>query len=138
MIHIVICCNNGVCSGFFAKRLAIDVKERHLEEEVCFDFQAFQLFQQHYQDYDIAFLCPHLLYAAKTFIAQEAPDIPLYIIPPRIYGSMRLDDLLEDAKDLLELYDKHPVNFIHFEGEEDPLRIRRERSHQAWLKLHNK
>lgn len=138
MLNIVICCNNGVCSGFFAKRLSRAVKERGMSQEVKFHFQAFQLFRQHYQEYDIAMLCPHLLHAAKTFLQECHPDIPLYIIPPRIYGSMRLDDLLEDAQELLDIYKENPVNFVHFPDEQDPLHIKRERSHQAWHKLHHK
>lgn len=130
MIRLVICCGGGFSSSFLAAHVAKEIKKQQKETEIEVSFKAFTLFKKEYQNYDVAMLCPHLYQSAKLFVEEAQPTIPLYMIPPLIYGTMRLQDLLEDAQDILAIFNENHVNLAHFPGEENALQIKRQKSYR--------
>jgi PTS system cellobiose-specific IIB component len=88
-------------------------------------------------DYDIAMLCPHLVHKVKD--VEKNFTHPLYVIPPKLYGLMDPVAFLEDAEDAIELWKsgKTDSNWIRFEEEPVPMRIRRLTSHRRWLEARN-
>lgn len=131
MLRMVICCGGGYSSSFMAQRVRKEVKDKGYEELIMVDFLPFRMFKENYEAYDVAFLCPHLLYDAKNFANTKEMETPMYIIPSKMYGTMRLNDLIEDAKDIIQLYRETKNNPIHFE-DEDFLELRRDVSHRQW------
>ncbi|WRK54992.1 hypothetical protein SD457_09280 [Coprobacillaceae bacterium CR2/5/TPMF4] len=69
--------------------------------------------------------CPHLKIYVEQFIDKTNVDIPIYLLPPKMYGLMKLEEILTDAKDVIKLYQKNKTNPVHFPNEENLLRITR-------------
>ena len=114
MIRIAIVCGGGFSSSALAAHLEKDVKAMHLKDRQ--------------DEVDVALLCPHL----QIFAKQNADKfhIPVYIIPPRLYGLVPVDAFIEDAEDILALYQKDPHNPMLFDDEPQPLRVSRTVSHR--------
>jgi len=125
MIRILICCGGGFSSSYVAERMKREVRERHLEDEVMLDFFPFVLVDEKKDNFDVVFCCPHLKMAVTQYLSKKDPGLPLYLIPPRMYGRMELDEIIQDAKDIVDLYKRTHMNPVHFPGEENLLRIRR-------------
>lgn len=75
------------------------------------------------EEVNIAMLCPHLAWGA--FKNPAWYHIPLYVIPPRMYGLVSAQYFKEDAEDILELWTKHPSQTMVFGDEPRPLSIQR-------------
>lgn len=134
MLKMVICCAGGMSSSIMANKVKKEIEERNLQSDVTMTFMSFAHFKKAYQEFDIAFLCPHQLYEAKRYCSEVELPLPVYIIPSLMYGTMYLDDLLEDAQDLLKIYKEKKENPIHFPDEQF-LVIDRNTSHRRWLKF---
>lgn len=78
--------------------------------------------------YDVVMCCPHLLMSIKQNFKDTG--VPLYVLPPRMYGLMKLDEIMDDAKGVLELYHKTKKNPVYFPGEENILKVKRYRSYR--------
>jgi len=126
MIRILICCGGGFSSSALAIRVVKEIKEKGLEEEVAIDFSPFSLAYERMRDFDVIMCCPHLKYRVKEVIEKYVHnDIPVYVLPPRMYGTMYLEEVYQDAKDILASFASNPVNPFCFEGEQDILRVQR-------------
>ena len=121
MIRIVICCGGGFSSSFMAKKVEKEIKELGLHNEYDISFMPFGSFKKVYKDYDVAMLCPHLRYNADNWVRQENVDIPIYVLPPQIYGLMNAQIIIEDAQDVIDLFNKTKTNLVFFPGEEETL-----------------
>ena len=76
-------------------------------------------------------LCPHMaIYADK--LAKAYPQIPFYIIPTRLYGMMKAEELIEDAEDVIAGFKETGMNPFHFEGEAVAIRVHRTVSHRKF------
>ena len=150
MLKIVISCGGGMSSSALCKHMEEQIKERGLENEVRIAFVPFPLLMSKKEEaafplqgnnqpneFDIAMLCPHLrYYAINAAKAKESNlRIPMYILPTLMYGRMELQDLMEDAQDLLELYKDSDEILYHF-PEEDFLERKRNTSHRRWIMKH--
>jgi len=58
-------------------------------------------------------------------LKNSSPNIPIYILPPKMYGLMNIKELTLDVIDIIDLYNKNKVNPIHFPGEENTMSITR-------------
>ena len=128
MIRIAIVCGGGSSSSALAAHLEKDVKAMHLEDRASFIFIPSVHLKDRQDEVDVALLCPHL----QIFAKQNADKfhIPVYIIPPRLYGLVPVDAFIEDAEDILALYQKDPHNPMLFDDEPQPLRVSRTVSHR--------
>lgn len=133
MIKILICCLGGFSSSAMVTKVKNEVKEKELEDEIKIDFSPFGTVHEIIEDYDVVMVCPHIKYELPNFV-KKYPNInvPLYILPPRMYGSMRVEELYQDAVDVVNGYKKSKKNPWNFPDEEDALRIRRSCSYKRY------
>ena len=132
MLRIAICCGGGFSSSALASHLQKGILESGLKERASFVFIPFNNLLDRKDEVDIAMLCPHLEWKAKKNAALY--DIPLYIIPPKLYGLMPVADFVDDAEDTMEIWKENPKNVVTFPEEPKPLTIKRMVSHRRWLK----
>ena len=52
-------------------------------------------------------------------------DKPLYLLPPKMYGLMKFDEIIVDIEDVMKMYQENPVVPVKFPGEDNLLRITR-------------
>lgn len=133
MIRIAICCGGGFSSSALARHLEQEVKEKNLGDRATFIFIPGGRLEQRQDEVDIAMCCPHLEYKMKQNSAKNMYSIPVSIIPPRLYGLMPARDFIEDAEDLLELWNKGAKNIVTFDDEPRPLAVKRMVSHRRKL-----
>ena len=126
MIRVLICCAGGFSSSAMSTKVSREIGEKHLENEIHIDFEPFSRSYLRIDEADIIMVCPHQKYKVKEFVDKYVQDkIPVYLIPPRIYGTMPVEEVLTDAKDILEEFHKTKQNPFHFPGEEDIMRVKR-------------
>lgn len=129
MLKVVICCGAGMSSSYLTQRLQKDAKARGLENEVSFDFFSLEAgiaeAKERLKNYDVAMCCPHLKIVIDNLCKKETIDCALYIMPPKMYGTLYFDEVYQDAKDVYEAFSETKMNPFHFPGEDHPLKIRR-------------
>lgn len=130
MMKILICCGGGFSSSYVAMRMQKEIQNRHLEDQYRVDFLPFSLILEKIDEYDVIMLCPHLKMELTKLLSKYPLDKPIYLLPPRIYGMMTLDAIIEDGEDIINLYEKDHTNPVVFPGEENLLRIRRNQSYR--------
>lgn len=136
MLKVLICCAGGMSSSFASKRMQKEIEEKGLKDQVVFDFSPFPSThadncEEKLNAYDVAMCCPHLLANVKK-VSSDHPNITcaLYIMPPKMYGTLFFDELYQDAQDILKEFQKTKQNPFNFEGEENALRIDRMNSYR--------
>jgi PTS system cellobiose-specific IIB component len=82
---------------------------------------------------DVALLCPHLEYDAKRAADQGKLRIPVFVLPMRLYGLVDIENLIEDAEDVLELWKAGTPNVVTFPDEPRSVVAKRTVSHRRWL-----
>lgn len=126
MIRILLCCGGGFSSSYVAERMKKEIIEEHLEDEVMIEFSPFSISLEKINQFDIMVCCPHLNIYVKQLVAKQDIPIPIYILPPRMYGKMEIQEIYQDAKDIIEIYQKNHVNPVHFPNEDNVLKIQRQ------------
>ena len=96
LLKILICCGGGFSSSYVTTRMQKQIKENHLENQVQIDFSPFSLMHEVIDQYDVVMCCPHLLMDIKLHFKDTG--VPLYVLPPRMYGLMKLTEIVDDAK----------------------------------------
>lgn len=134
MIRIAICCGGGFSSSALAAHLEREVAEKNLQDKVKFVFIPIGQLVARQDEADIAMVCPHMEFKVKQDSKAGNYHIPVTIIPPRLYGLMPVLDFIDDAEDLLELWNQGAENMITFPDEPRPLAVKRMVSHRRWLK----
>ena len=131
MIRIAICCGGGASSSALAAHMDAEVKKRNMQDSVKFIFIPIHRLLDRMDEADIAMVCPH----AEYKVGQDAAKytIPVTVIPPRLYGLMPAMDYIEDAEDLLALWNEGAKNMVTFPEEPRPLAVKRTTSHRRWL-----
>ncbi len=132
MLRIAICCGGGFSSSALAKHLEDDVINHGLDDKAKFIFIPFHYLESRQDEVDVAMLCPHLEWKMKQ--TAHKYHIPLYIIPPKLYGLMAAGDFIDDAEDVLAIWENTHTNPVTFEDEPVPLRIKRMVSHRRHLR----
>ena len=125
MIRILLCCGGGFSSSAIAQKLSKEIREKELTNQFQIQFYPFIMAPEIWNDFDIILCCPHLRIEIQKLLKEKTPPIPLYILPPRMYGVMNLEEILFDVEDILEYYKLHPTQPVHFPGEENILRVTR-------------
>ncbi|MDO4796494.1 MAG: hypothetical protein Q4A01_00565 [Coriobacteriales bacterium] len=145
MIRIAICCGGGFSSSTMAAHLNKQLKEKGLEDEVFLEFIPFaNLYgaesafsagvQRDRQDeVDVALLCPHLEYPAATAAKEGKLRIPVFVLPMRMYGLVDIENFVEEAEDVLELWRNGAQNVVTFPDEPRSMTAPRVVSHRRWL-----
>lgn len=58
-------------------------------------------------------------------LKSSSTNIPIYILPPKMYGLLNIKELALDVIDIIDLYNKTKINPVHFPGEENTMSITR-------------
>lgn len=126
MVKILICCLGGFSSSAMSVKMSNEIKEKGYEDQISIDFQPFALSHDVMNQYDVVMCCPHLKFEISTFMKKYG-DIktPIYLLPPKMYGSMNVEDVYEDALDIVEGFKETKMNPFHFPNEDNVMRIKR-------------
>ncbi|MCP8969954.1 PTS sugar transporter subunit IIB [Ectobacillus ponti] len=125
MIRILLCCAGGFSSSALAAGVEKEIVENNLQDEFYIEFAPFSLAKEKMSAFDVILFCPHLQFEVKRMVKTLSPDKPMYILPPRMYGLMRFQELSLDAVDVIELYKQTKMKPVHFPGEENTMRLTR-------------
>lgn len=129
MIKILISCGAGMSSSFLAQKLQNTCVEKGLENEYSFDFYPIHMAEteaaEKLKEYDVCMVCPHLRLFVRELCAKYKITTPIYVLPPRMYGTMFLEEVCADASDIVAGFKLDQTNPWHFPGEENPLKIKR-------------
>lgn len=126
MIKILLCCGGGFSSSAISQRMKKEIMNMQMEELVSIDFLPFSLGVKDIDQYDIMVCCPHLNIYVKQLLAKQTMDIPIYILPPKMYGRMEIKEIYEDTIDVIKMFKETHNNPVAFPGEENVLRIQRQ------------
>lgn len=130
MLRVLICCGAGMSSSYLTQKLQNETIARGLDKEVSFDFFSFEVglveAEATLKNYDVALCCPHLVNVLKGFL-ETHPDVrcAMHIFPPKMYGMLPYDEVLQEAKDALAKYQDDHINPVVFPGEDRPLAVKR-------------
>lgn len=126
MIRVLICCAGGFSSSAMAEKAKKEIIEKKMEDKISIDFAPFSMAAREFEDYDLMMVCPHQKYQIKRYNDEYVKNrIPIYLIPPKLYGSMAIEEVYQDAQDILEMFKENPENPCHFPGEDNVMRIKR-------------
>lgn len=130
MIKILLCCGGGFSSSAIAQRMKKEIIKRGIEKDVYIEFYPFTIAKEKYLDFDILMCCPHLKMYVPQFLQDTNLAIPLYILPPRMYGLMDIEEVLLDAKNCIDIYKRTNSNPVFFPGEENILKSTRIKAYE--------
>ena len=130
MIRILLCCGGGFSSSAQTVRAQKEIIEKGLQDELAVEFAPADVGVRNFEGFDVIFLCPHRKYRVKEYNEKHVQNrIPMYLMPPKIYGFVHVEDLLQDAKDILEMFKENPQNPVHFPGEDNVMTIKRDKAY---------
>lgn len=136
MLRILICCGGGFSSSALAGKVDRDIKAGGIEEEVSISFSPFSIAHERATEFDVIMCCPHLKFAVNSLAKNKIQnDVPIYILPPRMYGTMELNEVIQDAKDVILKFKQTPQNPISFKGEENIMKVTRSKAYRNHYKL---
>ena len=145
MLRIAICCGGGFSSSTMAAHLNKQLAESKYKDDVFLEFIPFSglwgasaafaqgNIKERQDEVDVALCCPHLEYPAKTATQEGRLRIPVFILPMRLYGQIDIDQVVEEAEDVLELWNNGVQNPIVFPDEPRSMTATRNVSHRRWL-----
>lgn len=96
-----------------------------MQEDYYIEFAPFSLASKRMAEFDILVCCPHLIMNVRNMLKTSDPNIPIYILPPRMYGLMNFKELVLDVVDIIDIYNKTKVNPVYFPGEENTMGVTR-------------
>lgn len=150
MLRIAICCGGGFSSRTMAAHLNKQLRERHLEDEVFLEFIPFghlcgddSVFvtgveRDRQDEVDVALLCPHLEIPAADAARRGKLRIPVFVLPMRMYGLVDIENFIEEAEDVLGLWNSGAKNVITFSDEPRSMTASRMVSHRRWSAQQNR
>ncbi len=130
-MRIAIVCGGGFSSSALAKHLEKESIEKNLGDRATFIFIPSDFLVKRQDEADIAMVCPHMEFNMRKWAPQF--HIPVSIIPPKLYGLMPAEDFIEDAEDLMKIWEENHTNIVTFPDEPKPLSVRRDVSHRRHL-----
>ena len=145
MLRIAICCGAGFSSSTMAAHLNKQLAESEFKDSVFLEFIPFSALwgesawlsdgntKERQDEVDVALCCPHLEYPAKDAAKQGKLRIPVFILPMRLYGQINIENVVEEAEEVLELWRNGTPNPIVFPDEPRSMTATRTVSHRRWL-----
>ena len=130
MIRVLLCCGGGFSSSYVAERMKKEIIAKNLSDQLEMEFSPFSLVLEKIDNFDIIICCPHLNIYVKQLLEKTDVQVPIYILPPRMYGNMEIEEIYQDVIDLLEIYQQTYMNPVHFPGEENVLKITRQKAYK--------
>lgn len=138
MIRVLICCGGGFSSSFMAKKVNKEIIEKGYEDRLEVTFSPFSQAHVFLDKMDVIMCCTHLSYKIPEYIERYGNTVPFYVIPARMYGTMYVEDIYEDAEDIIDGYKNNHMNPFHFPNEEACKRVERIHSYRREVLHKNK
>ena len=133
MIKVLVCCAGGFSSSFITLKMQHDIIEKGYEDKISVQFSSFSEIKNKLSDYDVIMVCPHLRYKLPEFIEKYGNITPIYVIPALMYGLMNIDDIYEDACDIIEGYNNSKMNPFYFPNENNKTIMKRNKSYRKTI-----
>ncbi|OOM71074.1 PTS system, lactose/cellobiose specific IIB subunit [Clostridium puniceum] len=130
MIKILLCCAGGFSSSALSSKVQKEILENQMENDYYIEFSPFFTANKKMSEFDILVCCPHLIMEVKKMLKVSTPSIPIYILPPRMYGLMSFKELVVDVIDILDLYNQSKINPVYFPNEENTMMVTRHVAHR--------
>lgn len=137
MIRILLCCGGGFSSSAIAVRMQKEIKEKHYEDQYSIEFLPFGLGLKRLDEFDAVILCPHLKVELDKAKKNMVIDKPMYLLPPKMYGLMKFEEIVTDVEDVIQMYQQNPTVPVKFPGEDNLLRITRGVAYRHWKNRNN-
>lgn len=126
MMKILLCCGGGFSSSALAVRMQKEIVEKGWEDKYSIEFLPITLGIKVVDDYDVVLLCPHLkVELNRAFKEGLTFNKPIYLLPPKMYGLMKLEEIVCDCEDVIKMYQENPTVPVTFPGEDNLLRVTR-------------
>jgi len=125
MIRILLCCGGGFSSSALSSKVQKEIYENNMQNNYYIEFSPFSTAHKKMSEFDIIVCCPHLIFDVKKMLKTSNFNLPIYILPPKMYGLMVFKELVLDVVDIINLYNKTKINPVHFPGEENTMIITR-------------
>ena len=132
MIKILLCCAGGFSSSALSSKVEKEIIENNMQNDYFIEFSPFLLVNKKMSEFDIIVCCPHLIFEVKKLLKNLTPNIPIYILPPKMYGLMKFKELALDVVDIIDLYNKTKINPVHFPDEENTMTVNRHVAYRNW------
>lgn len=84
-----------------------ELVEKGYDDKLKIGFCPFKEVYEHYDEYDVVMACPHLSYKLDDYIEKYGNQVPIYVIPAMMYGTMNVKEVYQDALDIYEDIKKH-------------------------------
>lgn len=130
MIRVLLCCGGGFSSSYVAERMKKEIIAKGLSDQLEMEFSPFSLVLEKIDNFDIIICCPHLNIYVKQLLEKTDVQVPIYVLPPRMYGNMEIEEIYQDVIDLLEIYQQTHMNPVRFPGEDNVLKITRQKAYK--------
>lgn len=130
VLKILLCCGGGFSSSYIVERMKKDILNNHLENDVMIEYSPFSLSSEVIDQFDVMICCPHLNVYVKQLVKEHDIPIPIYILPPRMYGNMEIIEIYQDVLDIIEIFNQTRKNPVHFPNEDNVLKIKRNKSYK--------
>lgn len=121
----MLCCGAGFSSSALTQKMKREIVENGLEDKVMIEFSPFSLIEEFIDSFDIIICCPHLRVEINNYFKKKTLSIPLYILPPRMYGLMDINEIYKDCIQIIKIFNEKRINPVHFAGEENIMRVSR-------------
>ena len=119
----------GFSSSALMNNLKKQIMDNGLENEISYEYKPFMSMAKDLangiNEFDVIMVCPHQKKEAVKAAQASKVDVPIYVIPPRMYGLVDINELLLDAQDIKRIYAEKHENPFFFPGEENVLRSNR-------------
>ena len=97
MIRVLLCCGGGFSSSYVAERMKKEIIAKNLSNQLEMEFSPFSLVLEKIDNFDIIICCPHLNIYVKQLLEKTDVQVPIYILPPRMYGNMEIEEIYQDV-----------------------------------------
>lgn len=135
MINILLCCGGGFSSSAIAQRMEKEIVEKQLDQQYHIEFLPFSVGLEEMDRFDVIILCPHLKIELERAQKKYQINKPVYLLPPKMYGLMKFEEIRIDIEDVMKMYQENPTVPVKFPGEDNLLRITRGEAYRKYHKL---
>ena len=130
MIKVLICCGGGFSSSYMVKRVQNDIIAKGYQDKLMVEYSPFDLSAKVKDNFDVVMCCPHVALHLEAHLKAYGRNVPYYIFPNKMYGRMYVEDIYQDALDIIEGFEKTGMNPFHFPGEGNYMASQRTHSYR--------
>ena len=130
MIKVLICCGGGFSSSYMVQRVQDDIIAKGYADKLMVEYSPFDMSYKVKDNFDVVMCCPHMALHLEAYVNHYGKNVPYYVFPSKMYGRMYVEDIYQDALDIIEGFKKTQMNPFHFPGEENYMTSKRTHSYR--------